>query len=399
MNERASAKADVYKAGVLAATLARTHAGVMFEYRSEYLVTGLPPVASSLPLRDDPIALPGGAVPPFFAGLLPEGRRLTALRRAIKTSADDELSLLIAVGSDTIGDVQVMPAGEPPIPAPALLQIPANLADFSFQEALERAEIIDRVGLPGVQEKVSGRMINVPASQTGTSVIVKLAPPEFPFVIENEAFFLGLAKAAGLKTVSWHVLEDGRGVKALAVERFDRAGRGHAVTRLAFEDAAQVLEIWPADKYNVSLEEAARALLALTAAPIVAARDLFGQVVFAVLTGNGDQHAKNLALLATDRGEWRIGPAFDIPSTVAYGDVTLALPIQGSSQPFSRRKLLAFAGDIGLPQPAAERVLDHLLDRTQGPLSELDPVLLPFSSKILAKLEKTFAYRRRQLSA
>lgn len=399
MIERASTKADVYKAGVLAATLTRTHAGVVFQYRSEYLGPGSRPVASSLPLRGDPITLPGGAVPPFFAGLLPEGRRLTALRRAIKTSADDELSLLLAVGSDTIGDVQVMPAGEPPVPAPPLLEIPTNLADFSFQEELERADIIDRVGLPGAQEKVSGRMINVPARQTGTSVIVKLAPPEFPFVIENEAFFLGLARAVGIKTVSWRVLEDGRGLKALAVERFDRAGREPALTRLAFEDAAQVLEIWPADKYNVSLEEASRALLALTAAPIVAARDLFGQVAFAVLTGNGDQHAKNLALLATDRGEWRMSPAFDIPSTVAYGDETLALPIQGSSQPFSRRKLLAFAADIGLPQPAARKVLDHLLGRTEGPLSELDPVLLPFSSHVLGRLEKTFAYRRRQLSA
>ena len=43
--------------------------------------------------------------------LLPEGRRLGALRRAVKTSADDELSLLLAVGADAIGDVQVVPSG------------------------------------------------------------------------------------------------------------------------------------------------------------------------------------------------------------------------------------------------------------------------------------------------
>ncbi|HHU66493.1 MAG TPA: hypothetical protein GXZ33_01375 [Corynebacterium sp.] len=30
--------------------------------------------------------------------MLPEGRRLTALRTAVKTSADDEFSLLLAVG-------------------------------------------------------------------------------------------------------------------------------------------------------------------------------------------------------------------------------------------------------------------------------------------------------------
>jgi len=38
---------------------------------------------------------PAGALPSYFSGLLPEGRRLGALRRAVKTSADDELSLLL----------------------------------------------------------------------------------------------------------------------------------------------------------------------------------------------------------------------------------------------------------------------------------------------------------------
>ncbi len=53
-----------------------------------------------------------GALPPFFSGLLPAGRRLTALRSAVKTSADDELTLLLAVGADTIGDVQILPHGD-----------------------------------------------------------------------------------------------------------------------------------------------------------------------------------------------------------------------------------------------------------------------------------------------
>jgi len=56
----------------------------------------------------EPVVRPGGALPAYFAGLLPEGRRLSALRRAVKTSADDELSLLLAVGADAIGDVQVV---------------------------------------------------------------------------------------------------------------------------------------------------------------------------------------------------------------------------------------------------------------------------------------------------
>lgn len=394
----ASATADVYKAGVLAAKLARDRQGTHFRYLPDYLAAGAPPVATTLPLTTETVTHTGGAVAPFFAGLLPEGRRLTALRTAIKASADDEFALLLAVGSDTIGDVQVVPEGAPPTPAPPLLEIPHDLSGFSFAVALGSATGFDRRGLPGVQDKASGRMINLPAQATGRDVILKLAPPEFPFVIENEAFFLAAAKAAGMESVRWKLVWDGEGTSALIVERFDRIAVRGQLERLAFEDAAQVLGVWPADKYNVSLEEAVLGLVALTAAKPVAAQRLFQQVAFAVLTGNGDQHAKNLGVLATADGEWRASPVYDVPSTLPYGDDTLALTMSGSDRPYSRRKLLAFAAEIGLPAASATRTLDRLLARTATPLSEAHLTTLPFSVPTLRRLSKGLAYRRKQLA-
>ena len=82
-------QADVYKGGVLAATLTRSGRHIAFSYLDEYRSVGGPPVASTLPIGTDPVIQPAGALPPFFSGLLPEGRRLTALRQAVKTSADD----------------------------------------------------------------------------------------------------------------------------------------------------------------------------------------------------------------------------------------------------------------------------------------------------------------------
>ena len=90
--------ADIYKAGILAARLERHEGGTRFSYLPAYLASGGPAVASSLPLSTEPVLSGGGAAPPYFTGLLPEGRRLNALRRSIKTSADDDLSLLIAAG-------------------------------------------------------------------------------------------------------------------------------------------------------------------------------------------------------------------------------------------------------------------------------------------------------------
>src|SRR5262249_61698059 len=107
-------EADVFKGGRHAATLTRTPNGIEFRYRADWIDAGAPPVATTLPVTPEPVARPGGSLPAYFAGLLPEGRRLGALRRAVKTSADDELSLLLVVGADAIGDVQGVPSRTAP---------------------------------------------------------------------------------------------------------------------------------------------------------------------------------------------------------------------------------------------------------------------------------------------
>lgn len=86
------------------------------------------------------------------------------------------------------------------------------------------------------------------------------------------------------------------------------------------------------------------------------------QLAFAWLTGDGDVHAKNLAILQEPDGEWRVAPAYDVPCTVMYGDKTMALSLNGKTTALSRRHWLVFAAAIGLAERAAVRVLDDLLD-------------------------------------
>jgi serine/threonine-protein kinase HipA len=119
-------------------------------------------VAWSLPLKAEPAIAPAAAVPAFFAGLLPEGRRLTALRRTVGTSADDEFSLLLEVGSDTIGDVQIVPAGD--VPAATSPVVVDDFSKVVFADLFAQAigQQPDRIALPGVQDKVSGQMMNMP---------------------------------------------------------------------------------------------------------------------------------------------------------------------------------------------------------------------------------------------
>jgi serine/threonine-protein kinase HipA len=357
-------------------------------------------VATTLPLTEQPTQAVGGAVPPFFAGLLPEGRRLSALRRAVKTSADDELSLLLAIGRDTIGDVQVVPTGEQPEPAEPLVTVGKDWREIRFSDVLSEAGVVDLVGLPGVQDKVSARMIAVPVARAGERFILKVDPPELPHVVANEAYFLSLARTMRIGAARAQVVHDADNRPGLLVRRFDRVPRPDGTTVAhACEDACQVLGRWPADKYLVSTEEAVVALADRCAARPVALLALFRQVSFAWLTGNGDQHAKNLAILATPEGEWRVSPAYDVPSSVPYGDTSTALPIQGRTRGLGRRHLLGFAEAIGLPERASASALDDLLEGFSDLEEQLRAGALPYPQKVTADLVSELRHRRRQATS
>jgi len=186
----------------------------------------------------------------------------------------------------------------------------------------------------------------------------------------------------------------------LLVTRFDRLPRPDDVPALlAVEDACQALGLWPADKYAPSAETVVTALSAMTPAPAVAARDAFRQIVFALLTGNGDVHAKNLSVLADPSGEFRLSPAYDLPSTVPYGDTSLALSLQGRKSGISRRILLDFAEAIGLRRVAAERALEQLLTATADLAEAIHAGVLLFGAGDIAKTVKQLADRRRLLAA
>ncbi|MEJ1181550.1 MULTISPECIES: type II toxin-antitoxin system HipA family toxin [unclassified Pseudarthrobacter] len=362
--------ADIYKAGVLAARLERHDGGTRFSYLPAYLASGGPAVASSLPLTSVPVLSAAGAAPPYFTGLLPEGRRLNALRRSIKTSADDDLSLLIAAGGNPVGDVQIVGHGEPLDPDEHAVQLDPKLP-VDFDQLLGDPDLIDPVALAGVQDKLSAGMISLPVASAGRRFILKLNAPEFPHVVENELVMFRYAAKLRLPLSRVQLIRDVAGRPGLLVERFDRvpiAGGGpDEVRRLAVEDGAQVLKLYPADKYNVGYGQVCQALADYCSAPLPALRNLAIQGAFAWLSGNGDLHAKNVSMVQQPHGEWTIAPVYDIPSTVVYGDKTLALTLAGKRSGISRRHFLGWATALGLTDRTAVQVVELAL-KASGPL-------------------------------
>ncbi|MBT2537754.1 type II toxin-antitoxin system HipA family toxin [Arthrobacter sp. ISL-69] len=404
--------ADVYKAGVLAARLERYEGGTRFSYLPAYLAAGGPAVASSLPLTAEPVLSAAGAAPPYFTGLLPEGRRLNALRRSVKTSVDDELSLLIVAGANPVGDVQIVGHGEPLDPDEHAVELnPKTPVDFDA--LLGDSGLIDPVALAGVQDKLSAGMISMPVASAGRRYILKLNAPEFPHVVENELVMFRYAAKLRIPLSKVRLIRDVGGRPGLLVERFDRiplpGGAHGAVQRLAVEDGAQVLRLYPADKYNVAYGQVCHALAEYCAAPLPALRNLAIQAAFAWLSGNGDLHAKNVSMVQQPSGEWSIAPVYDIPSTVVYGDKTLALMLDGKRTGISRRHFLGWATGLGLAQRAAVQVLELGL-KASGPLvADLeagtaftganDDGAAPFSAMVTRSWLKELKHRRRLLEA
>jgi serine/threonine-protein kinase HipA len=379
--------ADVYKAGVPAGVLRRMPDRTEFLYLPEYLDAGSPPVAWSLPVRAQAFTAPAAAVPAFFAGLLPEGRRLAALRRSVGTSADDEFSMLLAVGADTIGDVQVVPDGDSPADT-----TPVIIDDFSkvvfadlFAQAIGQQP--DRTALPGVQDKISGQMLNVPIQGRARAYILKLNPPEFPHLVENEHFFFRAAAHTRLRLAEVELVHDQTGAPGLLVHRFDRIPEDDHLRPLAVEDACQVLGRWPGDKYVISTEDAIMSLARCCRASGVAALELYRLLVFAYISGNGDLHGKNLAILQDQHSEWRITRAYDLPSSALYGDRSMALPIGGRiRQQLSWPMLRTLGETIGIPSRLAASLVREQIAGANIWIGELDQ--LPFDANSIHKLRR-----------
>ena len=371
--------ADVYKNGVLAGKIVKDQVGVLsFTYVGEY--SGAP-VATTLPVNSASVTMPGGGLPSFFAGLLPEGHRLTVLRKAVKTSSDDELSLILAIGNDLPGDVQVVPEGTKPQEQKSLVMGDVRLQDFA---ALTSS--VDGVGIAGVQAKASSSMVNAPVRIGGRHGILKIDPPEHPHLVANEAFHLRHARELGIPVAKHEVVHDQVGRPGLLVQRFDRSDAGQ---RWAMEDAAQLLNILPAKKYDVSAEDVVRAVQQTVNAPPVATRNLFMQFFYAWLTGNGDVHAKNISVLQSSSGKWKVSPVYDVPSTVFYRDMTMALPIAGKTKAIRARHWEDFCASIGLRRQVMQSAVKIVFDVVK----QIDLSELPFEGSARYGAERELRFR------
>lgn len=380
----------VYKNQFFAGTLSRTEWGSTFEYDSKYLEKISEDIAFHLSCSQKMIETRGVNLHPFFAGLLPEGIRLKALLRQLKTSEDDLFTLLLASGIDPIGDVSIQPQKSFRIKTKPCVDL-KQISQISFLDILQKSlETLKPESLfPGIQEKISASMISLPirSFHKNKSYILKLNPPDKPYLVENEFFFLRMAKACELQTVSAQLIFDKNKTPGLLVERFDRIptkeGRWNKFHQ---EDACQFLNRYPADKYNLSFSEIAKGFQKWCSAPIVEIAKLIQLKIFSYLIGNGDLHAKNISLIKnikTRRIE--MSPVYDLLSTTPYGDQKMALPLDGRNDNLKRKNFIEFGKRFEVAPRAIEKMIDKTIKLSKPWMEKIDLIGLPRKETLFLK--------------
>ena len=191
-DETANNRLIVFKGEIRVGTLERNESGSLFQYDERYRTAHDNNerdhwISAHHPLPHAQFRTNGVNLSPFFAGLLPEGIRLKALKVALKKSEDDLFSMLTAVGKDVVGDVWVSIL-EQPVAEPTFE--PVDLAKVSFHKLFEeRLYDISKLNpaIAGVQDKISASMISFPLKvrEKNKDYILKLQAKEQPNILEN----------------------------------------------------------------------------------------------------------------------------------------------------------------------------------------------------------------------
>jgi serine/threonine-protein kinase HipA len=259
----------------------------------------------------------------FIANLLPEGEWRGLLCRRLALPLSDDFSLLKQLGHDCAGAITFEePSGEPaggaytPLPEPELRRW---LKDALLRPSPEQAPGLRRA-LSGAQDKLvlhlaEGEPYLCERGAPSTVILKPDISGGFKGVelsALNELYCMQLARAVGLRAPRsfWFA-------GAYAVERFDRAFQGSQLVRIQQEDFAQLLGVAPAAKYDIGWRGCFAVADQYSANPEVTRRELVERLLFNLLIGNGDAHAKNFALLFGAEGA-ELAPAYDLLCTQVY---------------------------------------------------------------------------------
>lgn len=353
---------------VVAGRIARDGDRLMFNYGQSYLDRdeAIPIFEPELPLRSG-VILPEAGL--SMAGCLRDGapdawgRRVILNRvfgwrgKDVDTIALDELTYLLESGSDRIGalDFQRSPSEYNPRAGQTA----------TLEELLHATEKVDK-GVPLTPDldqalfhgtSLGGTRPKAMIQDGDRKMIAKFSSSTDTYnVVKGEYVAMRLAAKAGLNVAPVH-LERVAGKDVLLVERFDRVKAEGGWQRKAMVSALTLFGLDEMMARYASYEDLTEIIRHRFTSPKATLHDLFGRLVFNILCGNTDDHARNHAGF-WDGKRLTLTPAYDIcPQSRTGNEATQAMLILDNKRMSNLATCLEAASHFQLDQKRAEDII------------------------------------------
>lgn len=271
-----------------------------------------------------------------------------------------------------------------------------QLTNKSLVEMLGRS-LAHGQTVSGVQKKIS---LDIEQAQEGDRLtlrdympgyIIKPAQAEYKALPEAEHLLMSMAKASGVATVPFGLLQqEDDGAYAYITRRVDRLVKSSRDSRraslLAMEDFAQLSGRLSQDKYLGSYEQCAKIIAKYSRQSGLDLSEFFLRLVVSFVGGNSDMHLKNFSLIEKGPGsrEFTLSPAYDLlPVNLILPEdkEETALTLGDKKRNLRRSDFLELAGNCGIAPRAAESMLQHIVSLKEVYLSMTEDSFLPEDMK------------------
>ena len=357
---------------VVAGRIAQQRGAYVFNYGASYLERygAIPIYDSELPLRRGLIEPAAGLA---MASCLRDGspdawgrrviiNRLVGAKAAETGTSDiDELTYLLESGSDRIGALDFQHS--------ATEYVPRLKAEASYEELLEAAERIER-GIPLTPAldqalnhgtSIGGARPKALLDNGEHKTIAKFSSStDIYSVVKAEFIAMKLAALCNLNVAPVSMIA-AAGKDALLIERFDRIKSEAGWQRRAMVSALTMLGLDEMMARYASYEDLAEIIRHRFTDPKETLRELYGRIVFNILCGNTDDHARNHAAF-WDGEMLTLTPAYDIcPQGRTGNEATQAMLIKGENRMSTLHSCLAAAPNFLLNDTEANSIIENQL--------------------------------------
>ena len=381
---------------VVAGRISRHGERLSFNYGQSYLDR-----RDAIPIFEPELPLQRGLISPAaglsMAGCLRDGTPDAWGRRVIlnhlfgRAGRDtdigmlDELTYMLASGSDRIGALDFQ--------ASATEYEPRGAQAAGLEELLGAAEKIEK-GIPLTPEldqallhgsSIGGARPKAMIEDAGRKLIAKFSSSTDTYnVVKSEYVAMRLAAKLGLDTAPVqlaHVV----GKDVLLVERFDRVRTEAGWKRRAMVSALTLFGLDEMMARYASYADLTEIIRHRFTRPKETLRELFGRLVFNILCGNTDDHARNHAAF-WDGKALTMTPAYDICPQIRTGNEASQAMLITSVDRMSRLSTCVLAApQFHLDERSAKNVIQEQIEQLQqawpeitdeAGLTEIDQTLL-----------------------